>query len=69
MSEWQGISCLWGGAIGSTASFVYSEVLIVAATGATNPLFLIPLIATGFASGCSLGTNVAPALAWLARAL
>ncbi len=45
--------------------FYYSDVLAVAATGATNPLLLIPLLATGFLGGCSVGANAAPGLVWL----
>ena len=67
LQEWQGISCLWGGTVAGSAVFYYSDVLAVAATGATNPLLLIPLIATGFVAGCSVGTNSAPGLTWIAR--
>jgi hypothetical protein len=47
--------------------FYYSDVLAVAATGAANPLLLVPLIATGFLGGCSVGANGAPGLIWLLR--
>ena len=45
--------------------FYYSDVLAVAATGVTNPLLLVPLLATGFLGGCSVGANAAPGLYWL----
>jgi hypothetical protein len=32
---------------------------------ATNPLLLVPLVATGFLGGCSVGANAAPGLYWL----
>ena len=64
MSELQGVSCFWGGALGGAATWAYSGVLTVAATGATNPLLLVPLVAAGFVSGCDLGTHLGPALVW-----
>ena len=67
MSEWQGVSCLWAGVLGSAAVFYYSDVLTVAATGSTNPLLLVPLVATGFLGGCSDGANGSPGLTWLYR--
>jgi hypothetical protein len=69
IQEWQGLSCLWGGVLGGTGVFYYSDVLVVAATGATNPLLLVPIIATGFLGGCSVGANAAPGLTWIARHL
>ena len=63
--EWQGVSCLWGVSLAGLGVFYYSDVLAVAATGATNPLLLIPLLATGFLGGCSVGANAAPGLVWL----
>ena len=65
MPEWQGLSCLWGGSLGALGVFYYSDVLAVAATGVTNPLLLVPMIATGFLGGCSVGANGAPGLVWL----
>jgi hypothetical protein len=67
MPEWQGLSCLWGGVIGGAGVFYYSDVLTAAATGMTNPLLLVPLVATGFLGGCSVGANGAPGLVWLYR--
>jgi hypothetical protein len=67
LQEWQGVSCLWGGVIGGVAVFYYSDVLTAAATGMTNPLLLVPLVATGFLGGCSVGANGAPGLTWLYR--
>ena len=56
-----------GGALGGAATWAYSGVLTVAVIGATNPLLLVPLVATGFVSGCDLGANLGPALAWFSR--
>jgi len=69
LPEWQGVSCLWGGLLAGVGVFYYSDVLTAAATGVTNPLLLVPLVATGFAAGCSVGANAAPGLTWLARHL
>lgn len=69
LQEWQGLSCLWGGVIGGAGVFYYSDVLTVATTGATNPLLLVPLVATGFVAGCSVGANSSPGLTWLYRHL
>jgi hypothetical protein len=65
MAEWQGVSCIWGGALAGFGVFYYSDVLAVAATGVTNPLLLVPLVATGFLGGCSVGANSSPGLYWL----
>jgi hypothetical protein len=65
MAEWQGVSCLWGGSLAGLGVYYYSDVLAVAATGVTNPLLLVPLLATGFLGGCSVGANAAPGLYWL----
>ena len=67
IQNWQGLGCLWGGTLGAAGVFYYSDVLAVAATGATNPLLLVPLVATGFLGGCSVGYNSAPGLIWLYR--
>jgi hypothetical protein len=69
IQEWQGLSCIWGGVLGGSGVFYYGDVLAVAATGATNPLLLVPLVATGFLGGCSVGANAAPGLTWIARHL
>src|SRR4051812_13516819 len=54
IQEWQGVSCMWGGVLGAAGVFYYSDVLAIAVTGATNPLLLVPLIATGFMGGCTV---------------
>src|SRR5437764_1855630 len=60
MAEWQGVSCLWGGSLAGLGVYYYSDVLAVAATGATNPLLLVPLLATGFIGGCRLAPTPRP---------
>jgi hypothetical protein len=65
IQEWQGLTCLYGGVIGGTGVFYYSDVLTAAVSGAANPLLLVPLIATGFLGGCTVGANAAPGFVWL----
>src|SRR4051812_39644731 len=55
LQEWQGLSCLWGGVLAGVGVFSYSDVLTYATTGMVNPLLLVPLVATGFVAGCSVG--------------
>lgn len=64
--EIQGLSCLGGGAAGSTLTFAYSEVILGAAAGSAS-LALVPLMAMTFAIGCSVGATAAPGLVWLYR--
>jgi hypothetical protein len=68
IQEWQGLSCLGIGVLGSTGVYVYSDVLTEILTGvAANPLVLVPLLATGFVLGCTAGANMGPGLLWLYR--
>ena len=68
VQEWQGLSCIGTGTLASLGVFVYSDVLTVALTGvAANPLLLVPLLATGFALGCTAGANMGPGLLWAYR--
>lgn len=67
MPEYQGWGCLLGGTAGASGVFVYSDVIAVAATGVLNPALLIPVMATGFAVGCSVGAMASPAFLWLGR--
>lgn len=66
LAEIQGLSCLGGGALGSTLSFAYSEVILGAAAG-TASLALVPVMAMTFAIGCSVGATAAPGFVWLYR--
>jgi hypothetical protein len=67
IQSWQGLGCLYGGVVASAGVFYYQDVLAYALSGAVNPLLLVPLIATGFSVGCSVGYNSAPGLVWLYR--
>jgi len=68
LPEYQGWGCLVGGSVGAAGVFTYSDVITMAAVGMTNPLLLIPAMATGFAVGCGVGATVSPAFLWLGRA-
>jgi len=67
LPEYQGWGCLVGGTSGASGVFVYSDAITVAATGALNPVLLIPVMATGFAVGCGVGATVSPAFLWIGR--
>jgi hypothetical protein len=69
MPEYQGWGCLVGGTSGATGVFVYSDAITFAATGALNPVLLIPVMATGFAVGCGVGATVSPAFLWIGRVI
>jgi hypothetical protein len=69
MAEYQGLGCLLGGTVATTGVFVYSDIITIAATGVVNPLLLVPVMATGFAVGCSVAATVSPGLLWIGRTL
>ena len=61
LPEYQALGCLIGGIIGATGVYAYSDVVAVAITGVvTNPVLLIPVMATGLAVGCAVGSTVSP---------
>jgi hypothetical protein len=65
-SQFQGVSCIVGGIVSSVTAYAYSDIVAVAATGgATAPVFLLPIIATGFAAGCGVAATMAPGLYWI----
>src|SRR5262245_8345094 len=65
MVEWQGLSYFWTGVLAAAGVFYYSDVLTAAATGAVNPLLLVPIMATGFVAGCSVGSTSAAGVSWI----
>ena len=68
MAEFQGLSCAALGAATGLAALAYIDPITVAAAGTfSTPLLLIPVVAAGFAVGCSVGATVSPALAWAYR--
>jgi hypothetical protein len=69
IQSWQGLGCLYGSVIAGLGVFYYQDELAVAVSGVTNPLLMIPLVATGALAGCVFGYNSAPGLVWLYRQL
>lgn len=66
MQEIQGLSCMALGTLSSLSVYLYSDVLTEALTGtAVNPVLLIPVLATGFAAGCGVGSTMSPGLHWI----
>ncbi|MFO1059249.1 MAG: hypothetical protein U1E53_20065 [Dongiaceae bacterium] len=65
-NQFQGVSCILGGFATAGASYIYSDVVAVAATGAvTNPVLTLPILAAGFAAGCGVFATMAPGLYWM----
>jgi hypothetical protein len=64
--ESKGLGCLAVGALASVGVFVYGNTIAAAVTGGPNPLALVPMMAAGFAVGCTVGAGVSPGLHWLA---
>lgn len=65
-SEFQGVACLIGGAAAMVGVATYSE-LIAAATGGVSVPVIVPIVAAGFAAGCSVAATAAPGLLWMYR--
>jgi hypothetical protein len=62
LPEKQGFGCLYAGVLGAVAAYVYSDIIAVAVSGALNPGLLIPVLASGFAVACGVGSQATPAL-------
>jgi hypothetical protein len=68
LPEYQGLGCLTGGLIGAVGVYAYSDAIALAVTGVvTNPVLLIPVMATGLAIGCSVGSMMSPAFLLLGK--
>jgi hypothetical protein len=66
MQEYQGLNCMAFGSFTAFGVYVYSDVILEALTGAfVNPLLLVPVMATGFAAGCGVGSTMSPGLLWI----
>jgi len=65
-AQFQSVSCLGTGALGALIAYAYTDLLVVTGTVVVNPVLIFaPVMATGFAFGCSMGANAAPGLYWL----
>ena len=62
LPEYQGLGCLTGGILAAAGVYAYSDAISLAVTGmVANPMLLIPVMATGLAVGCSVGSMMSPA--------
>ena len=66
LSEFQGLSCASLGVVAGLIGIVYLRP-IEEATHLGAAMLAAPLVATGFAVGCSVGATLAPALLWAYR--
>lgn len=65
-SQFQGLACMGTGLLGGLVAYAYTDLLVVTGTVVVNPVVVFaPAVLTGFAFGCSIGSNVAPGLFWL----
>jgi hypothetical protein len=62
VQEKQGYGCLWAGSLGAVAAYVYSDIIAIAVSGAVAPGLLIPVLASGFAVACGVGSQATPAI-------
>jgi hypothetical protein len=62
VQEKQGYGCLWAGALGAVAAYVYSDIIAIAVSGTVAPGLLIPVLASGFAVACGVGSQATPAV-------
>ena len=67
LAEYQGLSCVTAGAITGIATLGYLDPIAAATTGLASPLLLVPVVAAGFAVGCSVGATLSPAFLWFYR--
>ncbi len=67
--EFQGLGCLAGGTIVAVGAATYAEVIAAAAIGGASVPLMVPILATAFAVGCSVGAVMAPGVWWIYRRL
>jgi hypothetical protein len=64
-AEFQGLSCAAVGTVAGLASLAYVRPIEEATMGSSSALLGAPIVATGFAVGCSVGATLAPAFLWV----
>lgn len=65
---YQGLSCIVLGTLTTIGVYIYSDVITEVLTGsAVNAVLLIPVMALGFASGCSVGSTMGPGVQWIVQ--
>jgi len=66
MSQLQGLACLGTGLFGAMVAYAYTDMLVLTGAVVVNPVAIFaPVVVTGFAFGCNIGSSVAPGLFWL----
>jgi hypothetical protein len=62
--EVQGLGCITAGAAGAIGAYVYSDMVVMAAAASAgvNPAIGLPLIVSGFVTGCGVRTTIMPIL-------
>jgi len=69
LAEYQGVSCAITGAAVGLATVAYLNPIEVATATTGTALLLVPVMAAGFAVGCSVGATLSPAFLWAYRHL
>ena len=67
IAEYQGLSCIAVGIVTCIGTLGYLDPIAAAATSLASPLLLVPVVAAGFAVGCSVGATLSPAFLWFYR--
>ncbi len=67
LAEYQGVSCAVVGMLAGLGALAYLNPLTAAAAGLGSPLLVVPVLATGFTVGCSVGSTLSPAFLWFYR--
>jgi uncharacterized membrane protein YeaQ/YmgE (transglycosylase-associated protein family) len=62
LQEKQGFGCLYAGILGVVGAYVYADIIAIAVSGMLNPSLLVPVLASGFAVACGVGSQATPAL-------
>jgi len=61
----QGVSCIITGLLTAAGAVAYSGSLASAVSGVSVPWLIAPVIAGGYAVGCSVGATTGPGAYWL----
>lgn len=64
-AQFQSLSCLGTGTLGGLVAYAYTDWLLVTGVVANPVVIFAPAVATGFAFGCSIGSNAASGVYWL----
>jgi len=67
LAEFQGLGCASVGAVAGLVALVYVGPIEEATIRISTAMLVAPVVATGFAIGCSVGATLAPAFLWAYR--